>query len=127
MAERSTTMMRGTGASPVAGAAGCGLLGAGAAAGACASVPVAPKTTAKESAPSAARRANFDLFMMSESRSCAEIDDLRPVVRFLDIRYREGNLDRPKGRFPVHANPSRSTECHIVLDAHNPRRIGGAI
>src|SRR5579862_4216720 len=94
MAARSTTMMRGTGAWPVAGAAGCGLAGAGA----WANEFVAPSATAKESAASAARRANFDLVMGSKSRSCAEIDDLRPVVMFLDVRYRKGNLDRPEGR-----------------------------
>src|SRR5438105_2181735 len=116
-------MIRGAGTAPVADAEARGLLGAGA----CASAWVAPSATAMPAAASIARNANFDLVMSSESRSCAEIDDLRSVVAFLDVGYRKRNLDRPKGRFPVHAKTSRGTECHIVLDAHKPRREGGAV
>src|SRR6202521_1192861 len=122
IAERSTTIIRGAGSAPPAApaAGGCGL--------SCATArPVVASMEASPAATSVVRIVNIDFPMSLESCSCAEIDDLRLVIAFLDVRHGQGNLDGPEGRFPVDAKTNRRTECHIVLDAHKARREGGAI
>src|ERR1700722_1060124 len=115
MACRSITRILGCG---IAAAAGWGW------AGAFAESAADGREAARIIPAAAAIRKMLSLaFVMGlESCSCAEVDDLRMIVGFLDYGQAEVDLHRSERRFPGNRDARRDPQPHVVFDAHRIER-----
>jgi len=70
----------------------------------------------RRAAPMALLDAKNFVVMVLKSRTCGEVDDLRPIIIGLDERHTEIDLDRPERRLPADRQARGRPQSQVIFD-----------